>query len=375
MIISKLIFWVCLFFIFYGYLGYPILIKLISQIKPKPVKRSYYEPSVTLLIPAYNEERIIGEKIENSLSLDYPKDKLEIVIASDGSTDNTCQVAKGYLPLGVRLLEYREHQGKFSLLNKSAPQAKGEIIIFSDAAGMLNQQAIRELVANFNDPKVGCVCGLYNMIAETYSLSAKGYLTYLDYDIEIKKAESRFGSILGAHGAFYAIRGELFEPLPDDLINDDFYIPMKVVAKGYRAVYEEKAVVSDKMGYTFKEEFRRRVRIGFGNWQQIFALGRFLKLSQGWLLWQFFSHKISRTLMPFFIILDFILSILLKGTIYKLFFWLFILLLILAILCAILEWKRVSAKFIYIPFFWIAGNIAYLVGTIKFLFGKKKVGW
>jgi len=371
----ELIFWVCVFFIWYGYFGYPLLIRLLAKIRPKEVKKGKIEPSITVLIPAYNEERIIEEKIQNALSLDYPKDKLEIIIASDGSTDSTVQIAKKYLSYGVKILEYPRHQGKAGLINKSMLQAQGEIIVFSDASGMLDISAVREIVANFNDPKIGCVCGLYRMVPEEESLASKGYKTYLEYDIKMKKSESRFSTILGAHGALYAIRRELFEQIPEHIINDDFYIPVMIVAKGYRAIYEDKAIALDKVRYTLKDEFRRRLRIGFGNWQQTLEFKNILKPSMWLLAWQFFSHKILRNIMPFFLITAFILSFVLQGIIYKIFFYAFILLILLALIGGIFTKLKITSELLYTPFFFVIGNIAYLVGTFKFLFGRNKIKW
>jgi cellulose synthase/poly-beta-1,6-N-acetylglucosamine synthase-like glycosyltransferase len=375
MIIFKLIFWICLFFIFYGYFGYSFLIRFLAQLNPKDINKKEFEPNVTLLIPVYNEERIIREKVQNSLNLDYPKNKLEIVVLSDGSTDNTCQIVKEYFSFDVKLMEYSLHQGKTSLLNKSVPKTKGEIIIFSDASGMLNDRAIKEIVANFSDIKIGCVCGLYRMVPEEESLASKGYKTYLEYDIKMKKSESRFSTILGAHGALYAIRRELFEQIPEHIINDDFYIPMMIVAKGYRAIYEDKAIALDKVRYTLKDEFRRRLRIGIGNWQQTLEFKNILKPSMWLLAWQLFSHKILRNIMPFFLITAFILSFVLQGIIYKIFFYAFILLILLALIGGIFTKLKITSELLYTPFFFVIGNIAYLVGTVKFLFKRQRIRW
>jgi cellulose synthase/poly-beta-1,6-N-acetylglucosamine synthase-like glycosyltransferase len=339
------------------------------------IKKGDCFPTVTLIIPAYNEEKVIQDKIQNCLSLDYPKDKLEIVVASDGSTDRTSELVRQYLSQGVSLLEYHSREGKISLLNKCVPCARNEIIAFSDASGMLDKDSLKELVRNFNDPKVGCACGLYIIVMEENSLSARGYHAYIEYDVNIKKSESRFSTILGAHGAFYAIRKELFEPFPQGLINDDFFLPMKVVAKGYRVVYEEKAVVTDKMRYSFREEFRRRTRIGFGNWQQIFKLKELLGFSRGLVAWQFFSHKVIRTIAPLCFIFTFILTFILTGLIYNIFFWLFVLLFSFTLIGALLQLMKFPTRFIYLPFFLVMANIAYLVGAFKFFFQPKKLRW
>ncbi len=342
---------------------------------PDPVRKASCEPRVSILIPAYNEERVIGAKIENCLGLDYPEEKLEIVVASDGSTDSTCAEVKKYSGRGVVLLDYPRNQGKFRVINQSVPRTTGDIVVFSDASGMLNAKALREVVSNFHDPRVGCVSAFYRMIPENDSLDSKGYRTYLEYDIGIKRAESLFHTIIGAHGAFYAIRRELFEPVPEYLINDDFYVPMKVVEKGYRAVYEEGAVVTDRMRYSLRDEFRRRVRIGFGNWQQIVELKNLLSPSRGRVAWQFFSHKVLRTAMTFFIVTSFLASSMIPGTIYRVYFLACVLVLVLAAAGGALRLLNVSGAFLSMPYFLVVGNAAYLVGAVKFLCGHRKVKW
>jgi len=371
----KIIFWACIAFVVYAYFGYPVIIYLLSLIRHKKINKGNFEPSVTLLIPAYNEEKIIREKILNCLGLDYSADKLQIVIISDGSSDKTGPIVREYVAKGINLFEYQKHQGKIIALNIAVPMTKGEIIVFSDASGMLDKNAIREMTANFNDPQVGCVSGFYKMIPENYSLTGSGYETYLGYDISIKKSESRFGNIIGAHGAFYAVRRELFEMLPADLVNDDFYLPMKIIAKGFRAVYEEKAVVVDKIVYNLEEEFRRRVRIGFGNWQQILKLRKFSDSFGGVITWQFFSHKVLRIFLPFFLISSFIISFFIPGEIYGIYARFFLFFLLSAGIGGLFKMFRWRAEILYLPFYMVLGNIAYMIGTLSFFLGAKKVRW
>lgn len=369
---AKIIFWMSLVLIFYGYFIYPLLVLLLGRIVPAKVKKGEHRPKVSIFIPAYNEEKVIRRKIENCLGLDYPKDKLEVIIASDGSIDSTVSAAREYASRGVKVFESPVRKGKTAILNEYAGNCEGDIIVFSDASGLLNSDAVSRLVENFNDDSVGCVCGFYRLQPKNDNLAARGYLAYLEYDIKMKKAESAFASILGAHGALYAVRKNLFMPIPAYAINDDFYIPMNILLAGYRAVYEEKAVASDNIEYCLRDEFRRRVRISFGNWQQIGDFIRPAMFKSPLLAWQFFSHKVLRSLLPFLIIYVAATSFIFgyMAVVAALAF-----LIILMLLALLLRNNRFAVGFLSAPFFFVAGNAAYLIGTAKFLFGSKKISW
>ena len=368
----RLFFGISLALIFYGYFIYPLTVFLLAKLIPSPVKKGDYRPKVTIFIPAYNEEGMIRRKIENCLALDYPGDKLEVIIASDGSTDSTASIAREYAPRGVRLFESPGRKGKTAILNEYARESKGDIIVFSDASGLLNTEAVLRLAENFNDESVGCVCGLYRLLPKNDNLAARGYLAYLGYDIKMKKAESAFASILGAHGALYAIRKSLFKPLPGYAINDDFYIPINILLSGYRAIYEDKAIATDYIEYCLGDEFRRRIRISFGNWQQIRDFSGSLTLKRPLLAWQFFSHKILRSLLPFFIVFVAAVSFL-YG--YGLISISLLILIIAALSALLLRNSKFAVRFLHAPFFFVAGNIAYIIGTVKFFLGYKTISW
>jgi cellulose synthase/poly-beta-1,6-N-acetylglucosamine synthase-like glycosyltransferase len=293
-------FWISLGLIGYCYFLYPLLVLLLARLFPRPVTKGAAAPRVTVVVPAYNEEEIIRRKIENTLGLDYPREKLDIVVISDGSTDGTVRIASEYATRGVAVIDFPERRGKVRALLDAEPRIHCDVIVFSDASGMLRPDSLREMIANFADPDVGCVCGYYRSPGLEEG-GGHGELLYWDYEFSIKKAQSRRGTLLGATGAMYAVRRGLFVPPRPDTINDDFVIPSLVVLRGYRSVLEEKAVVDDydpHMG-----NFKSRVRVSAGNWQQLFYLKGLLSPARPGLAWQFLSHKVIRMVIPILLIL------------------------------------------------------------------------
>jgi poly-beta-1,6-N-acetyl-D-glucosamine synthase len=292
---SELIFWIAVSIPLYAFLGYPLLLLGLGLMIRREVKKKPIRPFVSLLIPAYNEARVIARKIENSLALDYPRDRIEIVIVSDGSTDETVNIARA--AGGVRVLALPKNRGKVAALNAAVPQLKGEIVVFSDASAILAQDALWRLVENFSDRTVGAVCGRYTVVKPNEVNIGASEDVYWKYEAFLKSRESRLGSTLGAHGHLHAIRKELYPFPPSETINDDYVIPLSVVARGFRAVHEPTAVV-----YEEAQEmtgFGRRIRIVAGNLQQLRHLGQFLRPWQPLPLLLFLSHKVVRLVVPF----------------------------------------------------------------------------
>ena len=251
-----------------------------------------------LLIPAHNEARVIACKIVNSLALDYPAECLEIVIASDGSSDETETIARGFeAPGRVRLIAFPENRGKIATLNASVPQLRGEIVVFSDAAAMLEPGALRRLVENFADPAVGAASGVYRIIKPDEVNIGASEDFYWRYETFLKLQESQLASTLGGHGHLHAIRRALYPYPPSGTINDDYVIPVSVLARGYRAVYEPAAVVYEEAREM--TGFGRRIRIMAGNIQQLSEIGGLLSPFRPLELLFFLSHKLGRLLVPF----------------------------------------------------------------------------
>ena len=255
-------------------------------------------PEVTLLVAAHNEERVIEQKIRNSLSLDYPTERLQIVFASDGSTDATPEIVARYADRGVRLLDYRQRRGKSGLLNAAIAETGGEILVLSDANTEYQPDAIRKLVRWFADPSVDTVCGRLVLCDAQRGGNVDGI--YWRFETFLKNCEGKLGALLGANGAIYAIRRRAYVPIPANTIIDDFVIPLlsKLRNRG-RIVYDPEAVACEETAPHIGSEFRRRARIGTGAYQSVPLLWRLLHPRYGWTAFAFLSHKILRWLVPF----------------------------------------------------------------------------
>jgi len=296
--LARIVFWTAVWVPIYAYIGYPLLLLVLRRWIRRDVKKQSIEPFVSLLIPAYNEADVIARKITNSLDLDYPADRLEIVVAADGSTDNTAEVAREHaMPGRVRVLAFPENRGKIATLNASVPELKGEIIVFSDAAAMLERDALRRLVANFADDSVGAASGVYKIVkADDVSIGPSEDF-YWKYETFLKLQESELASTLGGHGHLHAIRRSLYPYPHPGTINDDYVIPVSVLGKGYRAVYEPAAVVYEEAREM--AGFGRRIRIMAGNIQQLSEIGELFAPEHALELLFFLSHKVARLLVPF----------------------------------------------------------------------------
>lgn len=313
----KLLFWFSLIFIIYTYLGYPLILFIWSKLFPKRVNKKYIEPFVSVVIAAHNEEKNIKGRIENLLEQDYPKEKLEIIVVSDGSTDGTNEVVREFRPDGIKLLNYNGRKGKPYALNLGVREAKGEIIVFTDARQRFEKNAIKELVANFNDSKVGCVTGELVFYKNSESKIKEEMGAYWNYEKWIRKKESQIGSVVGATGAIYAIRKKLYERLPDDTLSDDSLISMNIILKGYRTIFDSKALAYDNISKDFKQEKRRKIRTLSAKWQQLTQYRSLINPLKNPIFFQFISHKIMRMFLPFHLIALFLSTIFLKGYLYK----------------------------------------------------------
>jgi len=272
-VLLQLIFWIAVLMPFYAYAGYPIVLMALRLVIHRAVKKHPIEPYVSLLIPAYNEADVIDRKIDNSLALDYPPDRLEIVVASDGSKDETVRIAQQRADGDrIRVLAFAENRGKVPTLNASIPQLRGEIVIFSDAPAMLLPDSVRKLLENFADPQVGAVSGLYKIVKPDEVNIGASEDFYWKYETFLKIQESQLASTLGGHGHLHAIRKDLYPYPPPGTINDDYVIPVSVLAKGYRAVYEPSAIVYEEAHEM--TGFGRRIRIMAGNIQQLREIKR-----------------------------------------------------------------------------------------------------
>ena len=370
----SLIFWTSLLTLAYIYVGYPLLVWILAWGFGRAPRRAPTTPTVSLLIPAYNEEAHIAQKIRNSLALDYPSDRLEIVVANDGSTDRTREYVQRFVSQGVKQLLMPGHVGKCEMLNRTLPHLQGELIVFSDASSELEPQALRQLVRNFADTRVGCVSGLYRLKSRS-DLRAEGEGLYWTYETFIKRHESLLHSILGAHGAFYAIRTSLFTPLEQSSINDDYLIPMRIVAQGYRAVYEPTAVAWEREAASLRGEFARRCRIAVGNCQQLVALRHLLNPLRGWVALCFFSHKVLRTIAP---LLLFVVLVCSAGLPLPWSVWAIGMQALLygsALAGYVCQRRGKSVRWLSPFLYFCLGNLAVLAGVLKYCFKRHTPAW
>lgn len=286
----------------YIYAGYPLILRLIVWLRgPRQVRQQPILPRVSLVISAFNEARSIREKLRNALEIDYPAELLDIAVISDASDDGTDEIVREYAPRGVRLFRQDERRGKTAGLNRFVPGLHGDIIVFSDANAMYDRAALRMLVRNFADPAVGYVTGEARYLAGEATAASFGERVYWDYEILIKRLETAVGSMVGGDGAIYAIRRQLWRPLPDDAIND-FLNPLQIVEAGWRGVYEPAAVAYEQTAGDARREYRRRVRIVSRSWRAVFqAPGVLNPFRAGLFTFCLISHKLLRWMTGVFV--------------------------------------------------------------------------
>jgi len=389
-ILIALLFWASLGGILYTYFGYPVLIFLLAKMIHKPEAYQTYQPSVTLLIAAYNEEAVIEEKIKNSLTINYPKELFQVLIVTDGSADKTPEIAKRYINYGIEILHKTERRGKMAAINRALPNARGEIVVFSDANNYYQPDTILKLIQPFGNPAVGAVTGAKVIGQGDGSLGASEGL-YWKYESFIKRQESRAGSCTSAAGEVLAIRKNLYSPPPDHVINDDFYIAMQIVRNGYRLVYVPEARSVERVSPSAQDEIARRTRINAGRFQAITMAGQILPFNRPLLVWQILSHKFLRPIVPFCMIgaaISNLLAVLFppqaKGLwiLSKPFSIIFLVLQILFYAAAWMGSKAINRgeqnrliRLFYLPTFLTNSNYAALMGFFRFLRGSQSHMW
>lgn len=375
------LFAISLAIIAYTYAGYPALLWLASRLFSRPVKKAEIYPSVTILLSAFNEAKTIEARINNLLSLDYPQDKLEIIVGSDGSTDDTYQIIKRFGDeKKIRYIVSFQRIGKPAMINRMAKEARGEIFVFADARQRFEPNALKEIVWCFADENVGAVSG--ELIMEDKETgTGKGIGAYWAYEKSLRKMESCIGSMLGATGAIYAVRQSLFMYLPENVLLDDLFTPMNAIVRGKRAIFEPAAKAYDVVAQTTEKEFQRKVRTLAGNFQ-IFALfpGAFNPFSSH-ISVQLFSHKFLRLLVPYFLTALFVSNFFLmhEGDFYSLAFFLQVIFYSLALLGFLSEGVsdkiKGAARLFWVPYEFCVLNLAAVVAFFVFLFGRMDVKW
>lgn len=370
--LAKIAVWAGLAIPFYAYIGYPLVLILLRRLIHRPVQKEPIEPFVSLLVPAYNEEEMIAHKIRDCLQLDYPPDKMEILVACDGPTDQTAAIAKSFEDgKRVRVLHFPVNRGKILTLNDGVRAAKGEIVAFSDATALLYRDALRKLVMNFAAPDVGAVSGKYTVIKADEVDIGKSEDFYWKYETFLKVQESQISSTLGAHGHLHAIRKDLYPFPAPGTINDDYIIPVSVLAKQYRAVYEPEAIVYEEAREM--TGFRRRVRIMAGNLQQLREIKGVVQPFRPLPLFFFISHKAFRLLVPFGLLAAFFANLfVLNDPLYQLLFVGQALFYAMAILGTAF---KLRPKAIMLPFYFCMINAATFFGLYYAITTRRRMAW
>ena len=314
------VFWLSVFLLVHTYVLYPLALVLLDALAQARANLRFIGGggdrrgralapqgmTVTLVVAAYNEESCIDEKLQNSLELDWPKQDLEVLVGSDGSTDATDAKVSANPDPRIRL-SAAPRGGKVAVLNRCIPFARGEVVVLTDANTMLDPAALEKLARHFRDPDVGAVCGrlrLYNPTLKAYEESA-----YWTYESFIKFYEGKHGAVLGANGGLYAIRRSLFRELPPDTVVDDFVIPMRILQSGYRVLYDAEAVAWEETTEDYVKEASRRARIAAGNFQSLKLLGPMLSPRAGFASFAFWSHKLLRWTAPLWLALAFVTNL------------------------------------------------------------------
>ena len=373
--------WGSCFCVLYTYGGYPIITLLLSMLRNNKVKIGDYEPFVSIIISAYNEEKDIEEKIKNTQSLDYPKNKLEIIIASDGSTDRTEDIVKQFavnnVGASVILRRVEGRLGKTAAQNSAVRIARGEVVVFSDAASLYDRGAIRALVRNYADPTVGAVSGRYSYLNKKGA--SVGFATILFWNLEnfIKSRQTRIKTVTGCCGCIYSVRKDLYTELPPTIISD-LVEPLTILKKGYRIVFEPNAQALEETTEKPKDEFMMRVRVIVRGMNGLLYMRALLNPFQyPFVAFQLLSHKVLRWLVPVFCIIIFLTSLLLAATsvVYMSLFILQCLFYLLAFAGFILEKRGFRWKALYLPMYFTIVNAASLVSLFKVFKGENIVVW
>lgn len=376
--VGAMVAWTSALVVGYVYVGYPILIGLLGWLMPKPIRQANIEPTVTLLISAFNEAHVIGEKLKNVLELDYPKRKMEILVISDASTDHTDQIVQSFSGQGVSLLRMEERGGKTTGLNAAMKVAKGDIVIFSDANIMYRIDTIRRLVQSFADSSVGCATGDSQYVDDPHSAAHAQENTYWGYERFIRSMESLVGSTVGGDGAIFAIRRKLYQPLSPETIND-LVVPLQIVVKGYRAVFEPTAIGLEPSAGDFRKEFRRKRRIVNRSWRGVMSVSGILNpFRVGMFAWQVWSHKVLRWLVLPFLLIGFggCLSAYELGSVYQVGVWGGIASILVAAAGPFIPSSLGGvSKLIQTVFYFYLVNLAAILGVTKALGGRVDRIW
>ena len=387
----EITFWILIFIVFYAYVGYGILLYILIKIKRaikgkpgRPNADGKYEPHVTLFVTAFNEKDYVDRKIENSLAMKYPREKLHLMWVTDGSDDGTPEYIREKYP-DVEVYHEPGRNGKIAAMNRGSRFVKTPIVIFSDANTMLGDESVQRIVDLFADEKVGCVSGEKRIYSkESDNAAGAGEGIYWKYESTLKRWDAELYSVVGAAGELFAVRTELFEEVEPDTLLDDFIVSLRIAMKGLKIQYDPEAYAIEESSANVKEELKRKIRIAAGGIQSVVRLRALLNpFKYGVLSFQYISHRVLRwTLAPLSLLLILIFNILLaanegfniNGT-YTVILILQIIFYSMAMLGWFLENRSIKVKILYIPYYFFIMNYAVFRGFFRFLKGRQSVNW
>jgi cellulose synthase/poly-beta-1,6-N-acetylglucosamine synthase-like glycosyltransferase len=375
-LVAQIIFWLSAAALSYTYAGYPLLLALVSMIRPRPVRRGDFKPKVSVIITAYNEELALTAKLENTLALDYPRELLDIIVASDCSTDGTDQIALGFALRGIRFHRQAQRLGKTAAQNAAVEQASGAVILFSDATSLYQPNAVKAILPSFADPTVGCVAGRLIYVDPAQSRIGSGARSYWSYETFLKKHESRACSLIGASGCLYAVRKTAYVPLYHEACSD-FIIATKMVEQGLRAIYEPNAVCTELTNRRSDKELKMRVRIIAQTFTDLWRHAAMLNpFRSGFYAIQLFSHKVMRYFVPFFLMAIFGASATLAGSMfYRILFTAQLACYACAALAWLLDLAGIRSRLLALPQYFVLVNVASLIALYQFLRGERYAHW
>lgn len=374
---AEVMFWLSAAALLYTYFGYPLMIALISLLRPRPVRRAEIRPRVSIIITAYNEERDLAAKLENTLTLDYPRELLEIIVASDCSSDRTDEIARSFAERGVILHRQPERFGKTAAQNAAVDKAHGEILLFSDATSLYQPDVLQKLLPSFADPSVGCVGGKLIYIDPKDSRIGRGAQSYWSYETFLKRHESRAGSLIGVSGCLYAVRRAAYVTLYEEACSD-FIIATKMVEQGLRTIYEPEAICTEETNQRDDNELKMRVRIIAQTFTDLWRHRAMLNpLRSGLFGLQLVSHKVMRYAVPLFLIVIFLSSLVLAGgaLAYRIVFALQLAGYAGAACAWMLERIGVRSRLLALPHYFVLANVASILAFLKFLRGERYARW
>lgn len=371
------VFWSCAALVAYVYIGYPLLVWSLARLRRRHWARDAILRHVTVVVVAHNEEAGIRKRLLNLLHTDYPQDHLDIIVACDGATDTTAARAGDFSDSGVRVIEFVRRHGKSAVLNEVVPMARGEIVILADVRQRFAKNAISCLVSDFADPEVGAVSGELRLLrSDAQCQTAEGSGIYWRYEKFIRRNEALVDSTIGATGAVYAIRRDLFRPIPSSTILDDVLIPMEIARQGYRVLFEPHAIAFDKIPESARAESVRKVRTIAGNFQ-LFILRPWLLLPFCNRLWlQTISHKLLRLFSPFYLMLVFAANLaLLPSLAFRVIFAMQVSFYLTALLGRSKRDRPHKSSFLNVPYTFCMLNCITVIALFAFLLGKQTAVW